>query len=298
MRPSKGSRRVRSIGFVVAGGNPRASAVASRTAKWLKTRGIEVRLPEVPTIARRPPESEGAPAEEAFSTDMVVALGGDGTFLAAARKAAETGVPVLGVNVGGLGFLTGTRDADLRPVLAAVLEQGYQIEQRSMLSVRVIRRGRCAWSACALNDVVVSKGPMARLLHLDIEVASVHVSTYAADGLIVASPTGSTAYSLSAGGPVVHPGVPALLITPICPHTLSTRPLVLPANASLAVRVRPRGEQPEEITVTADGQVSHCLNGQDLVRVRLGPKSVKMVKVPGADFYQKLKTKLRWGTGL
>ena len=255
-------------------------------------------MPTVRAVARRLPESEGAPAQDAFSTDMVVALGGDGTFLAAARKAAETGVPVLGVNVGGLGFLTDTRDSEVRQVLAAVLEEGYEVEQRRMLSVRVMRRGRCAWSAWALNDVVVSKGPMARLLHLDIEVASVHVSTYAADGLIVASPTGSTAYSLSAGGPVVHPGVPALLITPICPHTLSTRPLVLPANASLAVRVRPRGDEAEEITVTADGQVSHYLNGQDLVRVRLGPKSVKMVKVPEADVYQKLKTKLRWGTGL
>lgn len=295
-KPSKRGRKITSIGFVVAGGNRRAAAIAAHAAKWLRARGVEVRLPPASARAVSLLEREGAHAEEAFSTDMVVALGGDGTFLAAARRAAETGVPVLGVNVGGLGFLTNVRHSELRPVLEALLTGGFEVEHRDMLWVEVLRDRKCTWSASALNDVVISKGAMARLLHLDIDVGPAHVSTYAADGIIVATPTGSTAYSLSAGGPVVHPGVLALLITPICPHTLYTRPLVLPADASLVIRVRPRGEEREEMAVTADGQVSHPLTGRDLVKVGRCPQPVSMVKVPGADFYQKLKSKLHWGT--
>ena len=291
-----GGTVVRRIGLLGSPKKRRAVQAAKEVAAWLRRRRLSVVV--LGDLARKAglPEEECAAEEAVFSCDLVVALGGDGTFLSAARSAAQSGVPVLGVNLGGLGFLTETRYADLFTVLEQLLDGDVPVEPRMMLQVQVSRRGESVWGTTALNDVVIGKGPTARVLHLEIDVGAAHVSSYVADGIIVATPTGSTAYSLSAGGPIVNPQVPAIVITPICAHTLSARPLVLPPQEKVYVRARGRGEVNQEVTVTADGQLTCRLERGDLVSVERSERDVQIVKVPGSGFYERLRDKLRWGT--
>ncbi len=226
----------------------------------------------------------------------MLVLGGDGTILATARLCAPLGTPMLPVHVGRFGFLTAVAPDDLSPALDALLEGRYTQEERMMLWCETRRAGVLQDSGLALNEVVVANGPLSRVLHLRTSIDGKYVTTYAADGIIVATPTGSTAYSLSAGGPLVHPRLQTLLVTPICPHTLTSRALLVPPEAEVTVVVE---RDPQDmVRVTIDGQLGFPLQAEDEIHIRRAPHQARFLSVGGADFYDKLQNKLHWGETL
>jgi len=221
------------------------------------------------------------------SADLVIALGGDGTMLHAIRTMEDKDVPILGVNFGGLGFLTEITHQELYAVLKDVLNGKFSIEERMML------RGQTpTFTFQALNDIVISKETLARIISLKVFIDSEYLTTYEGDGIIVATPTGSTAYSLSAGGPLVIPGMKTILLTPICPHTLSVRPLVIPHLSKVTIVIE---SNTEGIILTIDGQQGINLNLHDEVKITCAEKTVKLIKSNKRSFYDVLKTKLKWG---
>ena len=226
--------------------------------------------------------------------DVFVVFGGDGTILAAAREAAPRGIPILGVNLGGFGFLAEVSDAQATEALDPLLAGDYHLDERMMLRAEVRRDGRPLREFLALNDIVVTKSGYARLLRVHASVNDTPLATYGADGLIVATPTGSTAYSLSAGGPIVHPSVPAMVVTPICPHTLTARAVVISADDVVAVRLGPAGARPPAI-LTVDGQEGITLAADDEVRVERSPHRARLIRFGAEAFYTVLRSKLGWG---
>jgi NAD+ kinase len=230
--------------------------------------------------------------EVAAQADALVVLGGDGTLLAASRLL-ERPVPVLGVNFGSLGFLTEITLPELYPTLEAVLAERHQSEERQLLHAVVRRAGKADVEGDVLNDVVITKGGASRIIELDLSVDSLFVSAFRADGLIVSSPTGSTAYNLAAGGPLLHPTLPAIVLTPICPHMLTNRPLVVGDDARIDVRLRASREV--EVMVALDGQQIFALADQDGVTVTRSARRLQLVKAAGRDYYEVLRTKLKWG---
>lgn len=227
----------------------------------------------------------------ARSVDLLVVLGGDGTLLSVARHAPSR-VPILGINMGELGFLTEVAGAEALPMLRRVLAGEGQLDRRITVTARLERAGRVIRRFRALNDVVVSNGALARLVRLEVEVNGQPMAPYRADGLIVATPTGSTAYSLSAGGPIIEPSVRALLVSPISPHTLSQRPVVLPPQAAIRIVV-PGGQH--DVVFTADGQEGAPLAAGDAVVVQVGRAVVSLVRSPERTYYDVLRSKLGWG---
>lgn len=228
----------------------------------------------------------------ATNLDFILSLGGDGTLLRGARIACVRGVPILGINLGHLGFLAGAGPEMAVQALGRITRGQYLVEQRRALSVRI---GDDGTPALAVNDAVIHKGGVARVIRLAVLVDGEQVGTYSADGIIVATPTGSTAYSLSAGGPIVVPGVDAFVITAICPHTLAVRPLVVPATATIAVRVLDPVPRPEELLVSLDGQAtSHLARRQDVTVVKAS-QSVLLAQIDNESFFRRLARKLAWG---
>jgi NAD+ kinase len=228
----------------------------------------------------------------AAEVDALVVLGGDGTLLAASRLL-ERSVPVLGVNFGSLGFLTEIALPELYPTLEAVLADRHQFEERRLLHVMVRRAGKPDVGGDVLNDVVISKAGASRIIELDVSVDGLFVSAFRADGLIVSSPTGSTAYNLAAGGPILHPALPAIVLTPICPHMLTNRPLVVGDDVRIDVRLR--AAQEVEVMAALDGQQIFSLADQDGVSVTRSARRLTLVKAAGRDYYEVLRTKLKWG---
>jgi NAD+ kinase len=225
-------------------------------------------------------------------SNVVIVFGGDGTILRAARSAAPFGVPILGVNLGGFGFLAEVSGPELEPALHRILEGDYELDERMMLRAGVEREGRGAQEFLALNDIVVTKSGYARLLKLRMLVNAEHLATHLADGWIVATPTGSTAYSLSAGGPILHPGVDGIVLTPICPHSLNARAVVVSGGDTVSIQVEPTGA-PSILTV--DGQEGYPLQPGDEVRVGRSPHRARLVRLGGGGFYKRLRAKLTWG---
>jgi NAD+ kinase len=225
--------------------------------------------------------------------DVYVVFGGDGTILYAARNMVPHQTPLLGVNMGTLGFMTEAGRDDYQQSILAALRGDYRIEERLMLEARVRRDGEVIGHFTVLNDFVVTKGSFARLIDLSLHVEDYEVTTLAADGLIISTPTGSTAYSLSAGGPIVVPDVTGILITPICPHSLSARPLVVNADHRLTIVIRPRHEA--GIALTADGQLGMPLLAGDRVEIGASPFQARFLRRSGHDFYRVLREKLQWG---
>jgi NAD+ kinase len=221
-----------------------------------------------------------------------VVVGGDGTLLSAARSLAGTPRPILGINLGGLGFMTETGPEEAESVLGEILAGRYSVGRRMTLEATLVRGRRAVARQVVLNDVVITKSALARMIDLEVSIDGTEVTTYRADGLIVSTPTGSTAYSLSAGGPIIHPEMTALLIAPICPHTLTMRPLVVPAEARVEVRLATRDS---EVYLTLDGQVGHPLRAGDRVRVRQGATPILMVRSRRRNYFEVLRRKLRWG---
>ena len=244
-----------------------------------------------PTLAAALPD-QAAGGFDGAKLDMLISLGGDGTLLRGARLACLRGIPILGINLGRVGFLAAAGPGTALETLRRVVRGQYTIESRLALSARV---GGAGEECLAVNDVVIHKGGIARLIQISVAVVGQEVGVYTADGIIVATPTGSTAYSMSAGGPIVVPGVDALVITAICPHTLAVRPLVVAANATLAVRVLDPVPAPEELMVSIDGQVAARLAPRQEVSVVRASRPVLLARADAESFFVRLREKLQWG---
>jgi NAD+ kinase len=259
---------------------------------WLKSHGHEPLLEPVSANYVMDEKVYARPDLSSLSPDLVIVLGGDGTLLAAARVFARSGVPILSVNLGALGFLTEVRLADIYTHLEAWNKGGCCIESRAMVHSELWRDGKLNCEHDALNDVVVAKGAIARMGHFAVEVDDQLAAIFRADGVIVATPTGSTAYSLAAGGPVLTPGVDVLVVTPICPHQLTLRPMVLPGTSRILVRIE---GVPDQTFLTVDGQEAIQLRLGDELRCRRSDLSVKLIRLGKNGFFDVLRSKLKWG---
>ena len=230
----------------------------------------------------------------AEAADLLLVLGGDGTMLAAAREAAPRGIPILPINMGSLGFLTSFTVDELYPALEATLAGESTINERVLLLVERVNLGEILTKQRVLNDCVVHKGTLARMIELELYVDDGFVCRYRADGLIVATPTGSTAYSLSAGGPIVHPAVESIILTPICPHTLSDRPLVVGDTCNVEMRLRGTAES---VYLTLDGQKGVLMQSEDSVAIVRAKERLKLIQPHRKSYYEILRSKLKWGEG-
>jgi NAD+ kinase len=278
----------RRVGVVAKRSSPAARRTAHELAAWLAEHDREVLLDEA---TAREGSDAGISFDQLDTCDLVVVLGGDGTLLSVARSLAGN-APILGVNMGRLGFLTEVNRTELYPCLEDVFSGDFAIEQRSMMDVELIREGEVGERFRVLNDAVVGKSALARIIELTIEVHGDPLARYRGDGLIVATPTGSTAYNLSAGGPIIEPGLPLIVVTPICPHTLSQRPIVVSSASVVEVRL----ETPsEEVYLTLDGQEGRSLEQGDVVRLVTSRSCVQLVRTSGRTFYDSLRGKLHWG---
>jgi NAD+ kinase len=286
------------VGIVAKQGLVAAAEQLEQLGVWLKRRKIEVVYErETASLTGYAAGCTQAARDELPAlVDLVIVLGGDGTLLGMATRIAQAGrdVPILGVNFGSLGFLTETRIDDLFTSLDAVLAGNAVSDRRAMLRADTFRGAECFDSRIVLNDVVFTKAALSRIIELSISVGDNLVTRVKADGLIVATATGSTAYNLAAGGPIVHPRVDALVLTPIAPHTLTNRPIVVPSNE--VVEVRPTvADAADEIFVTYDGQSGYPLHAGDVVRIRHSEHMLELVKAPARNYFELLREKLKWG---
>ena len=289
--PSKKRGPIRRVAVIAKPGTPEGVRIARELSIWLTARNVAVRFDHA--TARALGRPDGLPDDRLPPrTDLVIVAGGDGTLLSAARMAGPQGVPILGVNFGGLGFLTELQPEELFGGLERVLAGDYAIEERAALRVRLKRGGRTIAEHALLNDAVVTKTALARMLVIDVAVDDERVATYTSDGLILATPTGSTAYNLSAGGPILDPRVSAFVIAPICPHAMSYRPLVVPGTVTIRVVLRSRTE---DAYLTLDGQVGYPLRPTDAILADRHPRSVLLVRVARHGFFEILQGKLHWG---
>ncbi|MBU1274485.1 MAG: NAD(+)/NADH kinase [Proteobacteria bacterium] len=272
---------------------PAAQEQAEHLGQWLGERSAGVHLLEAK--GGEPRAGNGLEEPLPADTGLVVVLGGDGTMLGAVRQVVTSGlegVPILGVNLGGLGFLTALAPKELLPAMEKVLAGHYQASPRLMLDGIVRRQGRELARFIALNDLVINKAALARIVELEAVVDGSPLTTFQADGLIVSTPTGSTAYNLSAGGPICHPALNCIVVSPICSFTLTNRPLLLGPEMTLSVTL---GHRAQETTLTCDGQVGLELEPGDEIRFQRSEHTVHLIQSPFRDYFEILKTKLRWG---
>jgi NAD+ kinase len=282
----------RNIGIISRPRRSNLSEVVPTLLAWLEHRGIHVVYDQetAPSLAE---SSEGRSREQvAAASDLLLVLGGDGTLLAAARVAAPRGIPILPINMGSLGFLTSFMLEELYPALEDILAGRVTISERVMLHAELQRGEKILDKQTVLNEVVINKGALARMIELELSIDRVFVCRYRADGLIVASPTGSTAYSLSAGGPIVHPSVESFIITPICPHTLSDRPVVVGDTSIIEVKL---SAGTESVFLTLDGQKGIPLQATDRVRISRAQQLLKLIQTPNKSYFEILRNKLKWG---
>ncbi len=282
---------MKTIGILTKPKFPDVKHILTDLVAWLRERKKEVVL-DAKTAALIGESASHQKTQIATRSDMVLVLGGDGTMLSAARLLEERAVPILGVNMGGLGFLTEITLDQLYPALEKVFAQEFMVEERLMLRADMHRHGEQVAKATVLNDVVVSKGTLARMIEIQILIDGQFVTRLRGDGLIVSTPTGSTAYSLSAGGPIIHPTVQALILTPICPHTLTHRPLLVPRDVALEVTLT---SQVEGAMATFDGQVGVALVQGDTVAIAVSEHRTQLIRLPDRTYYDVLRRKLKWG---
>ncbi|RNC69886.1 MAG: NAD(+)/NADH kinase [Desulfuromonadales bacterium] len=271
--------------------DPRCQGVAGELIAWLEERGIET-LVEAHLARHLDGRTGVAPEEIPALADMAVVLGGDGTLISAARLIGARGIPILGVNLGSLGFLTEVTLDELYPALESCVSGDYRVSERMMLAVTVERESDTVFSHRVLNDAVINKGALARIVDMETLVNDRYLTTYKADGLIISSPTGSTGYCLSANGPIVHPALDCLTVIPICPHTLTNRPIVLEASAEVTVRLISKNE---DVYLTLDGQVGMELKCGDILKVKRAEHRTRLVMSRSKDYFEVLRTKLKWG---
>lgn len=277
---------------IIAKDIPAALKAAKKLTVWLESRGKKVYL-DNETAASLKKHGHDL-AELPALVEMLIVLGGDGTLLSAARHVADahTNVPIFGVNLGSLGFMAEVSHDELYDNLEKAMAGKLETEERMMLATSVIRNGRRIARYRVLNDAVINKGALARMMQLKITVSDGYLTTLRADGLIVATPTGSTAYSLSAGGPIIHPTIHCFVVTPICPHTLSNRPIALPDTVVVSACLT---SQSEDVSLTLDGQIGFPLMMNDVVEIRRSRFKMRLIKHPTKSYYEILRTKLKWG---
>ncbi len=287
---------IKSVGVVVKPNHKEARATACELSDWLKKRGIDLLgkpLEEAERFDARKDEIDAAKNEKFQNeADLIVVLGGDGTMISAARLVGNREVLVLGINYGSLGYLTEFRIEEMFSALEQVLAGNYELDRRVMLEVEHLRDGKVLQNGRALNDVVINKAVLARIIEIEVELNDLFVNSFRADGLIVATPTGSTAYSLSAGGPIVYPSMNAVVLTPICPFTLTNRPIVIPDNAEINLRLK---SESDGVVLTLDGQIGYSMKTGDSVSIRKSPTSFNLVQPPNRNYFDVLRNKLKWG---
>lgn len=281
---------MKKIGIICKAGRPEPPEILKELLPRLRKKGFETFLDiETALILKM----EGYPRSQIPSlVDMVIVLGGDGTMLNVARLVCERGIPILGVNLGGLGFITEVQMSELYEEMDKVFSGECLCEERMMLTALIHRHGEKIAEYTVLNDVVINKGALARIIDLETFINKAYVTTFKADGLIVSTPTGSTAYSLSAGGPVLYPTLDSIVLTPICPHNLTNRPIVLPDDVLIEVILK---SMSEDVFLTLDGQVGFSLRKDDVVEVKRSPFKTKLLIPVERDYFQVLRTKLKWG---
>ncbi len=276
------------IGIVAKRNKPEAIAIADHLVEWLKTKKIKVYHPTLSEGDWKSIERQEIPDD----VEMIIVLGGDGTLLSVARQVWNRNIPILGVNLGGLGFLTEITLDELYPVLEKVVRGDFEVNERDVLRAGVIRRGERIAEFIVLNDAVINKGALARIIDLETTINGDYLSTFRSDGLIISTPTGSTAYNLSAGGPIVYPSLHTIIITPICPHTLTIRPIIIPDNVRIRALLKSRDE---EVTLTLDGQQGFTLEFEDVVEVEKAEGRILLIKSPYRQYFELLREKLKWG---
>jgi len=288
---------IRRVGVLVKPHQPDALKTICRLVEWLAARGVSVMTG--PKVGSAEIEGETGCAVETLAyeemaarADLVVVLGGDGTMIAAARMLGQREVPVLGVNHGSLGYLTEYRVEEMIPALESILAGRYAVERRMMLEAEVFRGDERLAEERVLNDVVISKSALARIIEIETRIGGQFVNRFRADGLIVSTPTGSTAYNLSAGGPIIYPSMGALVLTPICPHTLSNRPLVVPDGVGVELTLK---TDKEEVALTLDGQIGIPLEYEDRVTVHKSRTAFHLIQADTRNYFEVLRGKLRWG---
>lgn len=284
---------MKKIGVIAKPHNPETKKVVEELIHWLRERDREVFL-DAATGGVVGEESVYLKSQIPPLVDIIIVLGGDGTLLSVARlvEGKGNGVPILGVNLGGLGFITEVMREELYPTLEKVFKNEFISDERMILQSVVYRQGEQVVHSYVLNDVVVSKGTLSRLIKVEVYIDKIFVTSMRGDGLIVSTPTGSTAYSLSAGGPILHPSVEALTLTPISPHTLTNRPIVIPDRVKVEVILKTRDEG---VTVTFDGQVGFSLRQDDVVEIEAAEKKIALIRSPEKNYFETLRKKLKWG---
>jgi NAD+ kinase len=285
------------IGIIAKKNKPEAVTIAGDLAEWLRPKKVEVYIEEEmgKLLSQTRSQHDWKPIKrEEIPTDieMIVVLGGDGTLLSVARQVWNKNIPILGVNLGGLGFLTEITLDELYPVLEKVLRNDFEINEREVLNAGVIRNGKRIAEFIVLNDAVINKGALARIIDLETTINGEYLSTFRSDGLIISTPTGSTAYNLSAGGPIVYPSLHTIIITPICPHTLTIRPIIIPDDVKIRALLKSRDE---EVTLTLDGQQGFGLEFEDVVEVGKAEGRILLIKSPYRRYFELLREKLKWG---
>jgi NAD+ kinase len=291
-------QKVTRIGLVAKHRLDAAAGVLAEVAGWLESRGVRaVFETETAVLAGLPPGRPTTTRDQLpRSCDAIVLMGGDGTLIGMAGRIARAGVsvPIVGVNFGSLGFLTEITLPELYPTLEAVLAGTASLDERMMLHAQTIRGGQPIAEQLVLNDVVITRAALSRIIELSVSVEGNHVMQVRADGLIVATPTGSTAYNLAAGGPIAHPAVDAILLTPIAPHMLTNRPLMIPGVSTIDVAPK-LDRSHDEVFVTFDGQSGHPLEAGDVVRIRRAERTLQLVRATKRSYFDVLRQKLKWG---
>jgi NAD+ kinase len=288
---------MRRIGIIAKRNKPEAVTIVNNLVGWLRSKKIEVYVEEELGNLLSPssfgPYLNSVERKELPShVEIMIVLGGDGTLLSVARQVWNRDIPILGVNLGGLGFLTEISLEELHGILERVIQGDFKTDERDVLNAAVIRKGERIVEFTVLNDAVINKGALARIIDLEISINGEYLTTFQSDGLIISTPTGSTAYNLSAGGPIVYPSLHTLVITPICPHTLTNRPIVIPDDVE--VRALLESKQ-QEVILTLDGQQGFPLEFEDVVELRKAEGRILLIKSPHRNYFELLREKLKWG---
>ena len=292
MKPKRSRQTaLKKIGLVVKS-DPKAKSKADELEKWLHSRKIEVIRKKTTAPGQKNAEENLSPAPS--DLECIFVLGGDGTFLSAVRWIGNQDIPILGIKFGEVGFLAEIAEESLFAAAEKVFKGDFSLKPRMRLSVKVVRQKKTLTQETVLNDVVINRGALARLAHIETHIDDHYLTTYNADGLIVATPTGSTAYSLAAGGPVIHPAVPGIILTPICPFTLTNRPLIVPESANITIKLL-KGSS--GIILTFDGQKGLEINDQDEIMIQKGRQPLHLITLPDRHYFDILKNKLKWSGG-
>jgi NAD+ kinase len=283
---------VKKIGLFCKPKAPSAANTLSKLIHWLRKLNCQVFL-DTATATIINESSSHSKATISEIADLLIVLGGDGTLLSVARAAHPHNVPILAVNLGSLGFLAEISLDELYPTLENILNEKFKIESRMLLNAYIWRNGKKVEDYNVLNDIVINKGVVARVINLQVLVDGQYMTSYRADGLIIATPTGSTAYSLSAGGPIIHPSMQTLVLSPICPFTLTNRSILIPDQSIIQVKL---DAEYNDVRVTLDGQESYKMKAGDILEIQKTKTTLQLIKGPNKNYYKILRKKLHWGT--